>query len=99
MWKDSLVGFFILSLALGMTCVNKNVYLIMQHPSLGSMTEGPIDTSEILMPMPKFEQGLSIHIFLSSAKMVDSMHPKVEGCIVVNSLIFAVVSRNIFCTA
>ena len=48
----------------------------MQHPSLGSMTEEPIDTSEILMPIPKFGQGLFIYIFLSPTKMVDFMHPK-----------------------
>ena len=59
-----------------MICVNKNVHLIMQHPLLGSMAEGPFDASEILMPIPKFEQELSIYIFLSPAKMVDFMHPK-----------------------
>ena len=48
----------------------------MQHLSLGLMTEGPIDKSEILMPIPKFEQELSIYILLSPAKMVDFMHPK-----------------------
>ena len=48
----------------------------MKHPSLGSMTEGPIDTSEILMPIPNFEQEPSIHIFFSPAKMVDFLQPK-----------------------
>ena len=43
----------------------------MQHPSLGSMTEGPIETPEILMPIPKFWQEVSIYIFLNPAKMVD----------------------------
>ena len=47
-----------------------------EHPSLGSMTEGPIDTSETLMPIPKFGQGLFIYIFLSPAEMIDFMHPK-----------------------
>ena len=98
-WKDitgSLVGFFNLSRALGMICFNKNVYPVTQHPSLGSMTEGPIDTPEILMPIPKFRQELSIYVFLSPAKMVDFMHPKREGSIVINSLIFVLVRRNIF---
>ena len=58
------------------------------------MTEGPIDASKILMPIPKFEQGLSIYIFLSPAKTIDFMHPKREGCIVIYSLIF--VDKNIF---
>ena len=39
-WKDFLVGLFNFSPALEMICVNKNVHLVMQHPSLGSMTEG-----------------------------------------------------------
>ena len=60
------------------------------------MTEGPIDTFEILMPIPKFGQELSIYIFLSPTRMADFMHPKREGCIVINSLIFVIVSRNIF---
>ena len=47
----------------------------MQHPSLGSMTEGPIDTSEILMPMPKFGQKLSIYIRLNPVKIDDLTHP------------------------
>ena len=91
------MGFFDLSPALGMTCVNKNVHLVMQHPSLGSMTEGSIDESEILMPIPKFEQGPSIYIFLNPTKMVDFIHPKLEGCIIINLLIF--VDKNIFCIA
>ena len=74
--KDFLVSLFNLSPALGMICVNKNVHLVMQHSSLGSMTEGSTDTSEILMPIPKFEQELSIYIFLSPARMVDFKHPK-----------------------
>ena len=94
-WKDSLVGLFNLSPTLGMICVSKNVHLIMQHPSLGSVTEGPTDTSEILITMPRPEQELSIYIFLSIANTVDFMHSKWEGCIVINSLIFVVVSRNI----
>ena len=48
----------------------------MQHPSSGSTTEGSIDMSEILMPIPKFGQRLSVYIFLSPTKTVDFMHPK-----------------------
>ena len=66
------------------------------YPSLGSMTEGPTDTSEILILMSRPGQKPSIYICLSVVKMVDFMHPKWEECIVTNSLIFVVVSRNIF---
>ena len=48
----------------------------MQHRSLGSMTEGPTDTSEILIPMPKPWQEPSIYICLSPFKTADFMHPK-----------------------
>ena len=74
--KRFLVGFFKLSPALGMICVNKNVHLVMQHPSLGSMIEGPIDTSEILMPIARFGQELSIYICFSHVKIDDLTHPK-----------------------
>ena len=67
----------------------------MQHPSLGSMTEGPTDTSEILIPIPKPGQEPSIYICHSPFKTADFMHPKWEGCVVVNSLIFVVASKNI----
>ena len=79
-----------------MKCDNKNVHLVIQNPLLGSIIAGFIETFEILIPMPKFEQELSTYICLSPAKMVDFMHPKWEGCIVINSLIFVVISRNIF---
>ena len=67
----------------------------MQHPLLGSMTEGSTDTSEILIPMPRPGQEPSIHICLSPVKTADFMQPKGEGCIVKNSLIFVVVCKNI----
>ena len=44
-----------------MICVNKNVHLGRQNPSLGSMTEGPTDKPEILIPMPKPGQEPSIY--------------------------------------
>ena len=94
-WKDFLVGLFNLFPALGIICVNKNVHLVMQHPSLGSMTERPTDTSEILMLMPRPGQEQSIYICLSPFKTADFMHPKWEGCIVINSLIFVVVCKSI----
>ena len=75
---------------------DKNVHLVMQHSSLGSIIAGFIETFKILIPMPKFEWELSMYICLSPAKMVDFMHPKREGCIVINLLIFVVVNRNIF---
>ena len=58
--RNFLVGLFNLSAALGMICVNENVHLVMQHPSLGSMTEGPTNTSETLIPMPRPGQEPSI---------------------------------------
>ena len=79
-----------------MICVNKYEHLVMQHPSLGSITEGPTVTSEILVPTPRLGQELSIYICLSPVKTADFMHPKWEGCIVINSVIFVVVCRNIF---
>ena len=78
-WKDSLVGLFNLSPALGMICVNKNVHLLMQHPSLRSIIEGPTDTSEILILMPRPGQELFIYICLNPVKTADFMHPKWEG--------------------
>ena len=59
-----------------MICVNKNVHLVMQHPLLGSMTEGPTETSEILIPMSRPGQEPSIYICLSPVKTADFMHPK-----------------------
>ena len=59
------------------------------------MTEGPTDTSDILLPMPKHGQEPSIYICLSPVKTADFMHPKREECIVINSLIFVVVCKNI----
>ena len=94
-WKDFLVGLFKLSPALGMICVNKNMHLAMQHPSSGAMTAGPTDTSEILIPMPMPGQEPSTYICLSPAKIADFMHPKWERCIVINSLVFVVVCKNI----
>ena len=87
--------FFKLSPALGMICVNKNMHLAMQHPSSGAMTAGPTDRSEILIPMPMPGQEPSMYICLSPAKIADFMHPKWERCIVINSLIFVVVCKNI----
>ena len=95
-WKDYLVSLLNLSPALGKICINKNVHLIMQHPSLGSMTEGPTDTSEILIPMPRPGQELSIYICLNPVKTAGFMHPKWEGCIVINSPIFVVVCKEHF---
>ena len=69
-------GLFNLPLALGMIYVNKNVHLIMQHPPLGSMTESTTNTPEILIPMTRHGQELSIYISLSSIKTADFMHPK-----------------------
>ena len=57
----------------------------MQHPSLGSMTEGATETSEILIPIPKPGQELSIYTCLSPFKKAELMHPKREGLIVINS--------------
>ena len=94
-WKDYLVGLFSLSPTLGVICVNRNVHLVRQHPSLGSMTKGPTDRSETLIPMPKPGQKPSIYICLSPVKTADIMHPKWEGFIVINWLIFVVVSKNI----
>ena len=48
-----------------MICHNKNVRLMMQNPSLGSLTEDPIDTSENLMLIQRFGQELSIYICFS----------------------------------
>ena len=60
-----------------MIFVNKNVNLVMQHPLLGgSMNEGPADTSEILMPMPRLGQEPSLYICLHPVKTADFMHPK-----------------------
>ena len=78
-----------------MICVNKNVHLVMQHPSLGSMTEGSTDKPEVLIPMPKLGQELYIYICLSPVKMAGFVHSKSEECIIINSLIFVVVSKNI----
>ena len=94
-WKDFLVGLFNLSPVLGIIYVNKNVHLVTQHPLLESMTEGSTDTSEILIPMPRPRQERSIYICLSTIKTADFMHPKREGCMVINSLIFVVVCKNI----
>ena len=57
--------FFNLSPAFGMICHNKNVRFMMQNPSLGSLTEDPIDTSENLMLIQRFGQELSIYICFS----------------------------------
>ena len=70
------MGFFNLLPALGMICVYKNMHITTQHPSLGSMNEGPIDTSEVLIPILKFEQELSIHICFNLVKIDDLTHPK-----------------------
>ena len=71
----------------------------MQHPLLGSMTEVSTDTSKILILMPRPGQEPSIYICLNHVKAADYvnhvMHPKREGYIVINSLIFVVVWRNI----
>ena len=64
------MGLFSLSLALGMMRVNKNAHLVMQHPSLGSMTEGPTDTFAILMPMPMPGQEPSFYICFSPDSMM-----------------------------
>ena len=70
------MGFFSLSPMPGMICVNKNVHITTKHPSLGSIIAGFIETFEILIPMPKFEQELSIYIRLNPVKTADFMHPK-----------------------
>ena len=69
-------GPFQLAPALGMICVYKHVHLVMQHLSLGSLTEGPTDTSEILIPMPRLGQEPPIYICLSPVKAASFMHPK-----------------------
>ena len=48
----------------------------MQHSSLGSMTEGLTDTSEILIPMPRPGQEPSVYVCLSPVKTADFVHPK-----------------------
>ena len=68
---EKILGLFNLSPALGVKCVNENVNLVIQHPSLGSITERPTDTSEILKPMHKPGQEPSIYICLSSVKTAD----------------------------
>ena len=70
------MGLFNLSSALGMIFVIKNVHQIMQHPSLGSMTEAPMDTFEILIPMTRSGEEPSMYIRLSSVKIADFMYPK-----------------------
>ena len=90
------MGLFNFYLALGLICINENVLLVMQHPSLGSMIEGPTDTPEILIPMPRLGQEPFIYICISPVKTANFNHPKWEGCIVINSLIFVVASRKIF---
>ena len=52
------------------------MHITTQHPLLGSVIAGPINTPEILMPIPRFGQEMSIYIFLIPAKTVDFMHPK-----------------------
>ena len=76
MKTDFLVGLFNFSPALGIICVNKNVHLVMQHPSLGPMTEGSTGTSEILISMPRPGQEPSIYICLSPVTTAGFMHPK-----------------------
>ena len=41
-----------------------------------SVTEGPTYTSEILMPIPRFGQELSIYICFNRVKIDDLTHPK-----------------------
>ena len=67
----------------------------MQHSTLGSMAEGSTDISEILILMPRLGQEPSIYICLSPVKTADFMHPKQEGCIIINSFIFVVACKNI----
>ena len=90
-----MVVFFSLSPILGMMCCRKKEHLTRQHPSLEPITAEFIDTFEILIQMPKFGQELSICICLSPVKIVDFIHQKWERCIVINLLIFVVVSQNI----
>ena len=71
-------GTFQLVSSLGTICVNKNVHHVMQHPSLGSMTEGPTNRSKILMSMPRPGQEPSIYICLSPFEMVDFIHLKMR---------------------
>ena len=78
-----------------MICFNKNVHLVIQRPSLGSMTEGSTGKSKILILMPRPGQEPSIYICLSPVKTAGFMHVKLEGCIVINSLIFMIVCKNI----
>ena len=86
--KRVLDAFFQIAPALGMICCSKKVHFTRQHPSLGSIIAEFIDTFEILITMPKFGQELSVYTCLSSVKTADFMHPKLEGCIVINSPIF-----------
>ena len=51
-----------------------DVHITTQYPS--SMTEGSIETSEILITIPRFGQELSIYIRLNPAKTAVFMHPK-----------------------
>ena len=78
-----------------MICVNKDLHLVMQHPLLGSMTKGLTYIPEILIPMPRPGKEPSIYICLSPVKTANFMQLQWEGCIVINSLIFVVVCRNI----
>ena len=59
-----------------MICCSKKVHFIRKHTSLGSIIGEFIDPFEILIPIPKFGQKLSIYICLSPVKMVDFMDPK-----------------------
>ena len=77
-----------------MICCSKKVHFTRKHTSLGSIIGEFIDPFEILIPMPKFGQKLSIYICLSPVKMVDFMDPKWEGFVILNSFIFVVVSKN-----
>ena len=48
-----------------MICDNTNVHLVMENPLLGSIIAGFIETFEILILMPKFEQEL-LYTFVSA---------------------------------
>ena len=93
MWKDSL---WVFPICLQFwKCCNKNVHLVRQHPSLGSMIARSTDTREISMSIPKFGQGQSIYICFNRVRIEDFTHPKWEGCRVISSIIFVVIRENI----
>ena len=93
-WKDFWVGLFNLSLALGMKCVNKNVHLVMQHPSLGQWLKDLPTHLRSWYQCPGLGRN-RLYTYVSAFLKHGFMHPKWEGCIVINSLMFVVVCKNV----